>query len=93
MKEVSADMEKYKGFLSYVKFNDGVNSMEIDTKAKLEKSKFGRTTYVVILNGTRGKLSLPKSVEMQVLNAIKNGKTAFRVTKTGKGLETRYSVI
>ena len=92
LKEANADMEKAKSFIPFGKMIDGENTFSVDRSVPLEKSKFGRTTYTGDLNSERVKLSLPKSVEMQVLLGIKKGKTSFKITKSGEGMKTKYVV-
>ena len=92
LKEAKDDMDKAQTFIPYGKFNDGENKLEIDTTSKLEKSKFGRTTYTETLNGDKVKISLPKSVEMQILLGLKKNRRSFSVLKTGEGMKTKYQV-
>ena len=95
LKEADADVKKAENFVPFGQFAEGQNKLVIDTTAGVstEKGKFGiQHIYIADLNGERVKIGLPKSVEMLVLSGLKKNKNSFVVTKTGKGMETRYKV-
>jgi hypothetical protein len=74
-----------------LRFSEGNNTLELVLSEPVILGKFG-WLYPAVVNGQSGRVGLSKILETQVLTLVKQGFKKIQVTRTGTGLNTRYTV-
>lgn len=86
--------EKQGSQTEFLKLDEGENKVVIDvSQPNLTKNKWGRYIYEATVNGKKGSITFPPTLEIQVLERVAKNNNSMTIVRVGKGQkDTKYSV-